>query len=110
MNFQFSTSSLLLGLAVLFVITAVPVKLAASFIGASRQSFAASGIAVLVAGALAYPGYRLFGGAVLGLLGAFIGTAIGFWIVLRPSLFGAFGLTFVALVLQVAFLQLLAMF
>lgn len=109
MEFSFSTSSLLLGLAVIFVITTVPVKIAAAFVGASRQSLPACAVAVLVAGTLAYFGYSLLGGSILGLIAAFFATALGFWLVLRPSPGGAFGLTFVAMVLQVALIQMLAM-
>ncbi|MFN4290323.1 MAG: hypothetical protein ACK4E7_05505 [Permianibacter sp.] len=100
------TNSLLLIAAIVMVVTVLPVYLAARFVNAERATLGWCALAVPVATAGAWLGYQLIG-AFFGLLTGFIGMVIGFWIVLRPSMGGAFGMTVFAFILQLALVQFL---
>lgn len=103
---QFQSNSFLLVASIIMVITILPVHLAARFVNAERATLGWCALAVPVATLGAWLGYQVFG-SFFGLLTGFIGMAIGFWIVLRPSFGGAFGMTIFAFILQMALLQVL---
>lgn len=101
---QVQSPLLITGLVILIMV--LPVYLAARFVDAERATLGWSAIAVPVATLGAWLGYQVLG-PVFGLLTAFIGMAIGFKLVLKPSFGGAFGLTLIAFVLQLAVIQML---
>jgi hypothetical protein len=99
-----STNSLLITLGAICLLTVLPVKLGADFVGAVNNSFANAAIASaigLIAGILIL---KLLGG-LPSVIAAYITISIVYWFVLKPSLSGAFGLTFVVIILQVAIIQ-----
>lgn len=59
-------------LLVLLIITVVPVKLAAGFVGAERDTWLLSALAVIIDTVLAVVGYKLVGGNLPGLATAFL--------------------------------------
>ena len=99
-----STSSLPIALAVLFLITVVPVKLGAGFVGAMNRGFGAAAIAAALGLIVGLVSLKLFSG-LMSLIGAYVGVSLVYYFVLKPTLGGAFGLTFVVLILQGAILQ-----
>lgn len=95
-------------LLLLAAITVVPVKFAANFVGAERDSWLVSILAVVVGTVAAVVGYKLAGGNIPGIGVAFLALVASYAVVLKTSLGGAFGLAFVALLLQIAIVSALA--
>ena len=98
---SFSSNSLFVVLTILFLVTVVPVKLGASFVGAMNQSFghaALASAAGLLAGILIF---KLLGGFP-SVIVAYVIVSLVYWFVLKPTLGGAFGLTLVVIILQAA--------
>ena len=99
-----STNSLLITFGVLFLVTVIPVKLGASFFGAANQSIGYAAIASaigLISGVLII---KLVSGFP-SVIAAYVLMSLIYLFVLKPSLAGAFGLTFVVLILQAAIVQ-----
>ncbi|NQD37082.1 hypothetical protein HPT27_08600 [Permianibacter sp. IMCC34836] len=109
MQIGFHTQSAGIITAIVFVVMVLPVYIAAKFFNAERATIGWSALAVPVASAGAWLGYQLLG-PFFGFLTGFIGMAVGFWLVLKPSFGGAFGLSLFAFVLQIAVIQLLLKF
>ena len=95
-------------LLLLAVITIVPVKFATGFVGAERDNWLFSALAVILGTVAAVVGYKLAGGNIPGLAVAFLGLVATYAITLKTSLGSAFGLAFVALLLQIAIVSALA--
>ncbi len=106
MGFTLQSSALLLIAVIVFVMMVFPVYLAARFVDARRATLAWSALAVPVASLAAWLGYQMLG-PFFGFLTAYLGMAIGFWLVLRPSFAGALGMTLIAFVLQLVVVQVL---
>lgn len=95
-------------LLLIAMLTVLPVKLAAGFVGAERDSWLVSASAVIVGTVAAVLGYKLAGGNIPGIGVAFLALMVSYAIVLKTSLRGAFGLAFVALLIQIAIVSALA--
>lgn len=95
-------------LFLLAAITVVPVKLAAGFVGAERDTWGTSALAVILGTVAAVVGYKLAGGNIVGLAVAFFALVATYALTLKTSFGGAFGLAFVALLLQIAIVSALA--
>lgn len=85
----------------ILAVSVVPVMLAARFVGAGRAGVVFSAIAVVLGGVAAYVTFTAFGGSLTGIFLAFIAMCIAYALVLRASIPKAFGLTIMALSLQV---------
>lgn len=94
-----SNVGLLLFLAAL---TVLPVKLAAGFVGAERDTWLVSALAAVVGTVTAVIGYKIAGGNIPGLAVGFLALLVSYAVLLKTSLGGAFGLAFVALLIQIA--------
>ena len=92
------------------LLTVVPVKLAAGFVGAERDNFVFCMLAVIVATLLAFGGYKVVGGSLPGLGVAFLGMIIAYSVVLKVQFGSAFGLTVIAFAIQIAIVSALASF
>ena len=98
MHYSFS-GGLILSLVFLVVAIALPVKLAATFAGASRTGLGwclASVVVGLLAGYLAS---AILGNTFGAPFAAFLGFIVGMRLMLGTSLLGALGLSFIAIVL-----------
>ena len=89
-------------LIVLITITVLPVKWAASFVGAGKDSFGSCALAVIIGSVVAGVLFNIAGGSLPGLALAFLGVVITYKFILLTTIGGAFGLTVVALLLQIA--------
>jgi hypothetical protein len=99
-----STNSILVTLVAVYLLTVLPVKLGADFVGAVNNSIGNAAVASaigLIAGIIIF---KLLGG-LPSIITAYIIISIVYWFVLKPSLSGAFGLTFVVIILQAAIIQ-----
>lgn len=94
-------------LLLLVALTVLPVKLAAGFVGAERDTWLVSALAVVVGTVAAVIGYKIVGGNIPGLAVAFLALVASYAMVLKTSLGGAFGLAFVALLIQIAIVMAL---
>ncbi len=99
-----STDSIIVTLGVVFLITVVPVKLGASFVGAMNNSFVAATIAAAFGLGIGAMVLAIFGGFT-GVILAYVAVSVAYWVILKPTLGGAFGLTLVIIILQAAILQ-----
>jgi hypothetical protein len=99
-----STNSLLVTLGVLFLLTVLPVKLGANFVGAVNNSFGNAAVASAIGLITGIIIFKLLSG-LPSVIAAYIVISIVYWLVLKPSLAGAFGLTFVVIILQAAIVQ-----
>ncbi|MDZ7828385.1 MAG: hypothetical protein U5K33_02490 [Halofilum sp. (in: g-proteobacteria)] len=91
----------LVALAVVIVITVVPVMIAARWAHARRRGFLPALAAVVLATVAAHLSLTLIGDALIGLLIAFVAACAVYALVLRTSFVAAVGIAVVAMVLQV---------
>lgn len=94
-------------LVALIVITVVPVMLAARWAHARRRGFLPALVAVVLATVAAHLALSFIGGALVGLLVAFVAACGVYAFVLRTSFVAAVGIAVVAMVLQVVMVALL---
>jgi len=87
-------------LLLLVAITVVPVMLAAKWARAQRSGFFACLAAVVIATVAGQLALHLLGGALLGLLAAFVAGCAAYALVLGTSFVAAVGIAVVAIVLQ----------
>lgn len=91
----------LVALAVVVVVTVVPVMIAARWAHARRRGFLPALAAVVLATVAAHLALSLIGNALIGLLVAFVAACGVYALVLRTSFVAAVGIAVVAMVLQV---------
>ena len=92
----------------LAAITVAPVKIAAGFVGAERNSWPISTLAVILSTVAAVVAYKLAGGDIPGIGAAFLALIATYALILKTSLSAALGLAFLALLLQIAIISALA--
>jgi hypothetical protein len=95
-------------LLILIAITVLPVKLAAGFVGAERDSWLFSTLAVVLGTVAVFASYKLVGGNLPGIALAFVALLATYAIVLKTTLGSAFGLAVIVLLLQIAIISVLA--
>ena len=95
-------------LILLALLTVVPVKLAAGFVGAGRDNWLIATLAVVVGTVAAVLGYKFAGGNIPGFGVAFLALVASYAIILKTSIGSAFALAFVALFIQIAIAMALA--
>ena len=89
---------------VLMSVTTIPVKLAASFVGAGRTSLKASALAVVTVTFLAWLTYTLMDESFEGVLLACISVVFGYKLILDTPFFSAVSLAIITIGLQFVFL------
>ncbi len=109
MELSYSTDSFIVASIILTLITIVPVKIGASFVGAANTSFGASAIAVVLGLIGAFTVFNMLDG-LTSIVAAYITISIIYWLVLKPSLIASFGLTVLVMFIQLAIVQGLVKF
>jgi hypothetical protein len=89
---------------ILMATTTIPVKIGASLVGASNTSMKSSALAVLLGIVATALCFTLLSG-LTSLLAAYAAISIAYWLVLKPSFIGSFGLTFLVFLIQLAVIQ-----
>ncbi len=107
MHYEFS-GGLILGAVFLTVVIALPMKLAAHFVGAKHTGLIRCGAAVFVGLFAGILGGAVLGNLIGGPLAMAVGSAIAIRLMLGTSFFGAIGLMLIALLLSFVGFALLA--
>lgn len=102
-----ASNSIVLSAVTVFALAIIPVKIAASIVGAGRQTIPWCIASVLAATLASFLLYKICGGGFIGIILALFGMLQTYKILLQTSFAGAIGLSVLALLIQVGTLQFL---